>query len=212
MPGKEAKTHKAMSDPRLEYPLLWAMGRPRAEQRQPLRSKVPLARATDDLLYELQLLGAIAIIISCNVKPLKQFLGYPEPYENPIDPGVAVYFTLNGVSYLFACDAIDAVQGNMRAIGQLLREKRLLSEQYPCASIDREFAGYKTAMVTVEASPRRKPWWKVLYVSPDAPLAVIEAAYKGLAKVVHSDLVQDGSDAAMAELNRAVEEARLTKR
>ncbi|HEY9655820.1 MAG TPA: J domain-containing protein [Crinalium sp.] len=202
-----------MSDiPRLEYPLLWAMGRPRAEQRQPLRSKVPLARATDDLLYELQLLGATAIIISCNVEPLKQFLGYPEPYALPQDPGVAVYFTLNGVSYIFACDAIDAVQGNMRAIGQLLREKRLLSEQYPCASIEREFAGYKTAMVPVEASPRRKPWWKVLYVSPDAPLAVIEAAYKGLAKIVHSDLVQDGSDAAMTELNRAVEEARLTKR
>ncbi|MBC7969426.1 MAG: hypothetical protein H7Z11_04700 [Verrucomicrobia bacterium] len=197
--------------PRLEYPLLWAMGRPRAEQREPARSKVSLARATDDLLYELQLLGATAVIISCNVEPLKQFPGYPDQYEAPIDPGVAVYLTLNGVSYLFACDDFDAVQGNMRDLGQLLREKRMLSQLHASATIEREFAGYKTATIPMEGPPRRKPWWKVLYVSPDAPLVVIEAAYKGLAKTVHSDVAQAGSDVAMAELNRAVEEARLTR-
>lgn len=202
----------AMNDtPRLEYPLLWAIGRPRAEQREPVRSKVPLARATDDLLYELQLLNATAMIISCNVEPLKQFPGYAEHYETPIDPGVAVYFTLDGVSYLFACDDFDAVQGNMRAIGQLLREKRMLSQLHPCASIEREFAGYKTATVPMEASPRRKPWWKVLYVAPDAPLIVVEAAYKSLARTVHSDVTPKGNDAAMAELNRAIEEARLMR-
>ena len=197
--------------PKMVYPLLWAMGRQRAEQRELVRSKVSLARATDDLLYELQLLDATEIAISCNVEPLP-FPGYPEAYEAPTEPGVAVYFTLSNIPYSFACDRFTAVQGNMRAIGQLLREKRLLSQSHPEATIEREFAGYKAAVSLVEASPRRKPWWKVLYVSPDAPLEVIEAAYKSLARRVHSDLTQNSNDAAMMALNRAVEEARLMKR
>ncbi|PSB33576.1 hypothetical protein [Stenomitos frigidus] len=176
-----------------------------------MRSKISLARATDDLLYELQSLEATDIVISCNVEPLPAFPGYPEHYETPADPGVAVSFTLNGVPYLFACDDFEAVQGNMRDIGQLLREKRMLSQLHRCATFDREFAGYKAVSIPVEASPRRKPWWKVLYVSPDAPLTVVEAAYKGLAKTVHSDLTPQGGDAAMIELNRAVEEARLMR-
>ncbi|MBW4581841.1 MAG: hypothetical protein KME42_19925 [Tildeniella nuda ZEHNDER 1965/U140] len=198
--------------PKMAYPLLWAMGRQRTDQRQAVRSHVSLARATDDLLYELQLLDAVEIVISCNVEPLKQFPGYPERFELPDDPGVAVYFTVDGIPYIFACDDFEAVQGNMRDIGQLLREKRMLSQLHQCASIEREFAGYKAAVMPVEASPRRKPWWKVLYVSPDAPLAVIEAAYKGLARIVHSDLAQNSDDAAMAALNRAIEEARLMRR
>jgi len=198
--------------PKMVYPLLWAMGRQRAEHREPVRSRIPLARTTDDLLYELQLLEATEMVISCNVEPLPQFPNYPEQYEAPTDPGVAVYFNLDGIPYSFACDAFAAVQGNMRAIGQLLREKRILSQLHHEATIEREFAGYKAAVSPVEASPRRKPWWKVLYVSPDAPLVVVEAAYKSLARMVHSDLTQTGNDAAMTELNRAVEEARLMRR
>ena len=205
MPGMISTT------PKMAYPLLWAMGRPRAKQRDAVLTKVPLARATDDVLYELQRLGAVEIVISCNVEPLPQFPGYPERYELPIDPGVAVYFMLNGVPYSVTCDEFEAVQGNMREIGQLLREKRMLSQLHRCATIEREFAGYKAASIPVEASPRRKPWWKVLYVSPDAPLEVVEAAYKSLAKAVHSDLTPYGNDAAMTELNRAVEEARLMR-
>jgi hypothetical protein len=197
--------------PKMTYPLLWAMGRQRAKQREPVVTKVSLARATDDVLYELQLLNAVEIVISCNVAPLPQFPGYPERYEAPIDPGVAVYFMLDSIPYSFTCDDFEAVQGNMRDIGQLLREKRMLSQLHRCAMIDREFAGYKAASIPVEASPRRRPWWKVLYVSPDAPLEVVEAAYKGLAKAVHSDVTPYGNDAAMTELNRAVEEARLMR-
>jgi|GEM_PF-1237946 len=197
--------------PKLAYPLLWAMGRPRSQHKEPVRSQVSLARATDDLLYELQLLDATDIVISCNVEPLKQFPGYPERYETPLDPGVAVSFNLNAVPYTITCDAFESVQGNMRDIGQLLREKRMLSQLHRCTSPDREFAGYRMATVPVAASPRRKPWWKVLYVAPDAPLAVVEAAYKSLARLVHSDLTHNLTDDAMAELNRAIAEARLMK-
>ena len=197
--------------PKIAYPLRWAMGRHRAQQRGAIATKVSLARATDDVLYELQLLDAAEIVISCNVEPLQQFPGYHERYKAPIDPGVAVQFTLNGTPYSVTCDEFEAVQGNMRDIGQLLREKRILCQLHGSATIDREFAGYKVASIPIEVSPRRKPWWKVLYVSPDAPLEVVEAAYKGLAKVVHSDLTQYDNDAAMAELNRAIEEARLMR-
>ena len=142
---------------------------------------------------------------------LLDFPGYPEHYKAPIDPGVAVSFVLQSVPYLVTCDDFEAVQGNMRDIGQLLREKRMLSQLHRCATIEREFAGYKAVSIPVEASSRRKPWWKVLYVSPDAPLVVIEAAYKGLARTVHSDLSPQGNDSIMAELNRAIAEARLMR-
>jgi len=62
---------------------------------------------------------------------------------------------------------------------------------------------------TVEesGSNRESPdWARVLHVQPDAPLEVVEAAYRALSKIYHPDL---GGDAEkMRELNEAVKEAR----
>jgi hypothetical protein len=52
-------------------------------------------------------------------------------------------------------------------------------------------------------------WAKTLYVQPDAPLVVIEAAYKALAKVHHPD--KGGNLAIAKQLNLAIEQARSVK-
>jgi len=52
--------------------------------------------------------------------------------------------------------------------------------------------------------------YEVLGVRPDAPLDVIDAAYKAASKRVHPD-VNGGSDARMAELNAARDAVRLER-
>jgi hypothetical protein len=191
--------------PKLQYPYSWFPGRPRTLVKQPTTTRISLARAADDLLYELEQLAATEVVISCDVQPLPDFAGYPETYKSPIDPGVAVSFHLGETTYGFTCDAWDTVAGNMRDIGLAIAHKRLC--QYRCTPIDREFFGYKAKVILpTRDSTRRKPWWQVLYVAPDAPAVVIEAAYKSLCKHYHPD--RGGTHEAMTELNRAFEEAR----
>lgn len=59
----------------------------------------------------------------------------------------------------------------------------------------------RAAMVT--AIPA---WAKVLYVQPDAPQEVTEAAYRALSKINHPD--RGGSTEKMKQINAAVEQAR----
>ena len=55
------------------------------------------------------------------------------------------------------------------------------------------------------SSPVNSPLFRALYVTPDAPLDVIKASYKALARLYHPDLVgEDGHD-QMVAINRAYE-------
>lgn len=60
--------------------------------------------------------------------------------------------------------------------------------------------------LALPAPARERDPWEVLGVRPDAPLEVVRAAYRELAKSAHPD--RGGSDERMAELNAALE--RLT--
>lgn len=195
---------------KLQYPHIWPPGTRRNMKREPTKTQVSLARAADDLIYELILLQATDIVISCDVQPLSGFIGYPEDYEQPIDPSAAVTFKLKGIEYVFTCSDWDTVTGNMRDIGLAVAQKRSI-RQRRCTSIEKEFVGYraKKAFVPNLDAARRSPWWRVLYVSQDAPLTVIEAAYKSLSREYHPD--QGGSHEAMAELNQAYSEAKMAK-
>ena len=61
------------------------------------------------------------------------------------------------------------------------------------------------------ARKHREPpeWAKVLFVQEDAPLEVIEAAYRTLSKIHHPD--RGGSEAQMKLLNEAIQGARDEK-
>jgi hypothetical protein len=194
---------------KLQYPHILPPGARRVMEKEPTKTQVSLARAADDLIYELTLLEATDVVISCDVQPLSGFLGYPEDYE-PIDPSVAVSFKLKSIEYVFTCSTWDSVAGNMRDVGLAIAQKRSI-RQRRCTTLEQEFLGYraKKAYVPKPNIASSLPWWRVLYVSPDAPLIVIEAAYRGLSKTYHPD--QGGSNEAMAELNRAYSEAKLAK-
>ena len=84
--------------------------------------------------------------------------------------------------------AAEAMRMNeARGIADLLREAYL---QLPAPAGER---------------PKRPPH-DVLNIALTAPIEVAEASYRAMAKMLHSDL--GGSDAAMAELNEAIETLR----
>lgn len=66
-------------------------------------------------------------------------------------------------------------------------------------------AGFAAAL----PAPGSKSWWQVLQVKETDTLTVIENAYRKLAIERHPD--RGGSDAMMAELNTARDQARKAK-
>lgn len=58
----------------------------------------------------------------------------------------------------------------------------------------------------VVRTPEPPQWAKVLYVQPDAPREVVEAAYRALSKKYHPD--RGGNEALMKQLNDAIVQAR----
>lgn len=75
------------------YPLTWATIYPRTlqQKREAARFEVSFSAARDDLLNELRLLDAFAVIISSNVPLRRDGLPYAT-FKEPDDPAVAVYF------------------------------------------------------------------------------------------------------------------------
>jgi len=76
--------------------------------------------------------------------------------------------------------------------------------------VDEYFPDAETIDLARAAIARRTPgapqWARTLFVQPNAPKAVIEAAYKALSKQYHPDL--GGSEQLMKQLNNAIEQAR----
>jgi hypothetical protein len=118
----------------------------------------------------------------------------------PRDPGAAVYFTLKRAERCLACDRWDRVSDNIAAIAQHIDALRRI-DRYGVGTLDQAFAGY--AQLPERAG---RDWWTVLGVEPDAPLAVIEEAFRDRARVLHPDT--GGNHDAMASLTAARTEAR----
>jgi hypothetical protein len=103
------------------YPLWWPDGWPRTapgarENDHRFHGKsyrLNMGRARDQLLAELRLLGAKGLVVSTNVELRLDGLPYSET-RHIADPGVAVYFTLDGEQLVMARDQFVTVAGNLR--------------------------------------------------------------------------------------------------
>ncbi len=196
------------------YPLQWPMGRPRTVSRQfghfSKRSQKPgqswtthenltIAQAMDRLRDELIRLGASRDwILSSNLTLNRD--GSPKSGQRkPADPGVALYFKLDGKPICMPCDTYTEVEQNIAALAKHIEATRAI-ERYGVASLVEMFTGF-TALPSPGAA---KAWWEVLGVSQHASADEINAAWRQKAKEAHSDL--GGSDAAMSEINVARDE------
>jgi len=192
------------------FPLRWPDGWKRTTNRKRASAyKTSFAAAYDDTLRELRLFGATAIVISTEV-PINRN-GRPYADADPAEPGVAVYFTRKQQPYVLACDLYDRLRWNMRAVGLAIAGLRAVERSGAAHLLDRAVAGFAALPSGAPApQPAARPWREVMnlegFQGPSFVMrAGIEAQYKQLARTRHPDA--GGSDAAMAELNAAREEA-----
>lgn len=195
------------------FPLHWPANFPRTApgDRQPARfhrdgRPLTIAVARDRILAEI---GAFTragrpwridpdqVVISSDV-PLRRD-GLPASGRRmPEDPGVAVYFELDGEAYCLPCDTWDRVPDNMAAIAAHLGAMRGI-ERWGVGDVRAHFAGF----VAIEHQPTER-WHDVLGCAPDATPAEVSAAYKAARKRAHPD--HGGSDEQFHKVQQAYAE------
>jgi len=189
------------------YPLQWPQGQPRTPEYQrrcaPFNTSQNAAQI--GIMDEIKRMGGKSPIISTMIRVRNDGLPYAQQ-GRITDPGVAVYFTYNGKQMCFACDKWDTIGDNMQAIRKTIEALRGIARWGSGDMMERAFTGF-AALPPPTAS---RAWWEVLGCFPDNHLADIENMYRQLAMKCHPD-APGGTHEKMAELNKAIDQARKAK-
>lgn len=190
-----------MMDP-LPWPLAWPEGRPRTPigARKESSFRITHNDACANLFQQIRLLGGGRAVISTDMELRKD--GLPFARQTVTDMGVAVYFHHKGLWVCFACDRWDRMACNIHAIAKTIEALRGIARWGTGDMLDVAIQGF---VALPPPAPQRK-WWDVLGVRQGAPIEVIEASYRALAKKAHPDA--GGTAAAWSELEAAISEAR----
>ncbi len=183
------------------FPLYWPEGwkRTPSYSRTYSRFKTGFATSRDFLIAEVKRLGGTQVILSTNVRLRGDGLPYASERE-PEDGGAAVYFTYKKNQMCFACDRYKTVKENLTAIGKTIEALRGMERWGASDMMERAFRGFAQL-----PDKTGRDWWEILSVQRNSPRSVIESSFRALAQSRHPD--RGGSHQAMAELNRAREEA-----
>ncbi len=183
------------------FPLYWPEGwkRTPSYSRTYSRFKTGFATSRDILIAEVKRLGGTHVILSTNVRLRGDGLPYASERE-PEDGGAAVYFTYKKNQMCFACDRYKTVKENLTAIGKTIEALRGMERWGASDMMERAFRGFAQL-----PDKTGRDWWEILSVQRNSPRSVIESSFRALAQSRHPD--RGGSHQAMAELNRAREEA-----
>lgn len=112
------------------------------------------------------------------------------------DPGVAVWFQMEGQWVAFGVDRFPDAASNIQAIHHIIEARRTELRYGGLAIVRQTFKSFLAL-----PAPAGKHWSDVLGVPRDAVREEINTAYRNLAAERHPD--RGGSDAMMAELNAA---------
>lgn len=197
------------------YPLQWPAGRPRKANRkratfgkkasngQWMETKsLTVGDALGRLQDELDRIGARQPVVSTNLET--RLDGLPRSGQaEPRDPGVALYFQLDGQPHCMPCDTYDRVADNVAAIAKHIEATRAI-DRFGVASVREMFTGFQA----LPAPGAKRPWRDVLGLAgePSPTRDQIEHHYRVKSKSAHPDR-HGGSRDAMAELNAAKAEA-----
>lgn len=179
------------------YPLTWPLEFPRANTRENGKFKASLATALKNVQDSLRLFAGDSrkkldgLIISSNVT-----LGA----SRPADPGVAVWFTWDGLSVCIAVDRYNTVEANLQAIHHIIEARRVELRHGTLALVRAAFTGFRSL-----PSPPGEQWWSILGVQPDAARAEVDAAYRTLRSKHHPD--KGGDPDQFQRVQRAYESA-----
>lgn len=184
------------------YPLKWPDGWERGQPRPSGKFKSTYDTSMRKFYYEMERLGADGVVISSNI-PLR-LDGRPRGDVARLrieDPGVAIYFTLNGKQLAMARDAYDTVMDNFHSLVLCLEAMRAVERHGGNAMMEKAFDGFM-------ALPDQANWRSVLGFTAGAEvtLPAAEDAYRRGAKLCHADA--GGGHEAMVKLNAAIAQAR----
>jgi hypothetical protein len=179
------------------FPLTWPPAFPRAKAREKGAFKTTLPAALKNVEDSLRRFAADSskkvegIVMSSNVT-----LGV----QRPDDPGVAVWFTWDGMGLCIAVDRYLTVEANLQAIHHIIEARRVELRHGTLALVRATFTGFLSL-----PAPAGKEWWQVLGVDRTCTREEAKAAYRRLASERHPD--RGGNADKMAELNLAQEKA-----
>lgn len=168
------------------------------------RGDITMADAMKRVHYELERLGVNVYddcVISTNLKT--NLSGLPRSDQGePSDPGAAIYWQKPGQPMrVMAIDLYSRTRDNVAAVAATLEAMRKIERHGGATILDRAFTGF-----TALPKPSGADWWEVLQIARTATRTEIEAKFRELARTRHPDR-PGGSDHAMAELNRARDQA-----
>lgn len=195
--------------PTASNPLTWPIDWPRTDpgDRRWARftRRLSVAVALDEVEEEVRRLGGRNLIVSTDLK--MRLDGRPmATAKAPENPGVAVYFDLEGEPTVLACDTWNTVAHNLRAIAKTIDAMRGM-DRWGVGSMKRAFAGYKALPAPGEGS--RQAWWLVLWPDEcELPSHTTQAEIRARA----ADLIRahhpDTGDGNMAKLQEVLDARR----
>ncbi|WP_336801652.1 J domain-containing protein [Kaistia sp. MMO-174] len=184
------------------FPLAWPAGFPRRTTREKGAFRTSLSGALDNVRKSIEGFARDSgkrvdgITLSSNVT-----LGV----SKPADPGVAVWFVWDGMQVCIPVDRYSTVEANIQAIHHIVEARRVELRHGTLALVRASLRGFIAPPPGSE--PRQRHWQDVLdLTSPSVTTGDVESRFKALSKQRHPDM-PGGSNEAMAELNRARDEA-----
>lgn len=186
------------------YPLYWPEGWERTEPKDRERGPYTVApgKARDEMLHELELMGATYVVLSSNVPIRRDGLPYANARE-PDDPGVAVYWwdMITDQPMSIACDCWDRSKDNVRAIGLTIKAMRAIHRSGASQILHRAYS----AFTALPADAGTSSWRAELGIEPEVKVVTekhVMDAYHRKARERHPDH-EGGSHEAMIRLNQA---------
>lgn len=211
---------------RSPFPLQWPEGYGRSPDRTPSRFVTGTARAVRGLLYELEMLGAGDVAITSDL-PTRSG---GHPYGTADDPGIAVWFVMDGNERVLCCDRWSRPAENIRALELTVAAMRGISRWGATDVVARAFDGFRALpaasgdqsaedMAPNPAAPRA---WRVvfgvtrlglrtLHLGSDLETfksrvrSIVRAEYRRMMRSMHPDV--GGSHDAAVQLGVALEAA-----
>lgn len=207
---------------RAPFPLQWPDDTERTKPGLRRRSifQTSFAAARENVLRQCELLGAANVVIT-SMLPTNRH-GQPIASNNVSDPGIAVWFVLDGQERVFACDRWIRAEANLQAIAKTLEAMRGVDRWGVAGAQKRLFAGFAalppgdgSTAATEPPAPRPRPWREVLggVLGGAWPSELDDGELLALAKVRHRKLIEQhhpdrgGDPQLAAEINAALDAA-----
>lgn len=187
------------------FPLDWPIGFKRTDKSKrkfsPFR-QTPGA-AQDFLHAEVRRIGGKKLIVSTNIPVRKDGFMYAD-YINKKqeDPGVAIYFEMDGEPISMCCDQYIKIQDNIYALGKSVEALRGI-DRWGCSEfMKRAFTGFKALP---ESGSAAGTCWEILDLQPTRDEDLIKQMYRIKALKHHPD--RGGDSSKFDSLTKAYEQA-----